>query len=228
MPQRTFVLGDIHGHLGALEQCLLKSGFNKQKDLLIQIGDVSDRGPDTAIVVEKLLTIPHLIAIRGNHDEWTGEWICDGQIPPRWLKNGGQETFDSYESAQHLDLKKHQHFFGETQQDYYVDEQNRIFVHGGFSDPRGPAYDTPSTNCRWDRSLWETALGARGSEIKPSVLSQFSEIFIGHTPTTRWQTDLPMKAQNVWNVDTGAAVGGKLTIMNVHTKEYWQSDTIAN
>jgi serine/threonine protein phosphatase 1 len=31
----------------------------------------------------------------------------------------------------------------------------------------------------------------------------------------------------VWNIDTGAGWSGKLTIMNVDTKEYWQSDLIS-
>jgi serine/threonine protein phosphatase 1 len=35
----------------------------------------------------------------------------------------------------------------------------------------------------------------------------------------------PMTYGGIWNVDTGGgAVGGKVTIMDVSTKEYWQSD----
>ena len=29
---------------------------------------------------------------------------------------------------------------------------------------------------------------------------------------------------NVWNLDTGAGWSGKLTIMDVNSKEYWQAD----
>ena len=35
-----------------------------------------------------------------------------------------------------------------------------------------------------------------------------------------------MKAANIWNLDTGAGFEGKLTIMNVDTKEYYQSDKL--
>jgi hypothetical protein len=31
---------------------------------------------------------------------------------------------------------------------------------------------------------------------------------------------------NVWNVDTGAAFKGPLTIMDVDTKEFWQSEPL--
>ncbi len=33
-----------------------------------------------------------------------------------------------------------------------------------------------------------------------------------------------MQAANIWNLDTGAGFKGKLTIMDVTTKEYFQSD----
>ncbi|MEK6563466.1 MAG: hypothetical protein AABZ65_00350 [Candidatus Omnitrophota bacterium] len=34
----------------------------------------------------------------------------------------------------------------------------------------------------------------------------------------------PIHVCNVWNIDTGAGWSGKLTIIDVDTKEYWQSD----
>jgi serine/threonine protein phosphatase 1 len=39
-----------------------------------------------------------------------------------------------------------------------------------------------------------------------------------------WKTEKPMQAVNVLNMDTGARRGGKLTILDAHTKEYYQSD----
>jgi len=35
-----------------------------------------------------------------------------------------------------------------------------------------------------------------------------------------------MQACNVWNIDTGAAFNGRLTGINVETKQYWQSDIV--
>lgn len=43
----------------------------------------------------------------------------------------------------------------------------------------------------------------------------FKEIYIGHTPTTKWGTDKPLRALNVLNLDTGAGHWGRLTIMDV-------------
>lgn len=38
----------------------------------------------------------------------------------------------------------------------------------------------------------------------------------------------PVRSSNVWNLDQGAGYEGKLTIMDVDTHEYWQSDIISD
>jgi len=55
---------------------------------------------------------------------------------------------------------------------------------------------------------------------------KFKEIYIGHTATTAWDKDTPMQAGNIWNLDTGAGFKGRLTIMDIDTKEFWQSDPV--
>ena len=80
--------------------------------------------------------------------------------------------------------------------------------------------------------MWEAALLAE--HIAPEILKKeppqrfthYKEIFIGHTPTTNYKQDTPMKAYKVYNVDTGAAFKGKLTMMDIATKEFWQSDAL--
>jgi serine/threonine protein phosphatase 1 len=59
------------------------------------------------------------------------------------------------------------------------------------------------------------------------MATAFDEIYLGHTPTTNWQTDQPMKAFNIYNLDTGAGHSGRLTIMDIDSKAYWQSDPMA-
>ena len=51
----------------------------------------------------------------------------------------------------------------------------------------------------------------------------YKNVFIGHTGLIQ---GIPEKAVNVWNLDTNAGWGNKLTIMDVDTEEYWQSDLI--
>lgn len=75
--------------------------------------------------------------------------------------------------------------------------------------------------------LWLEAISCLSESLAKTsygTIPNFKEIYIGHTPTTNWQTDRPMNAFNLYNMDTDAGNGGRLTIMDVDTKEYWQSD----
>jgi serine/threonine protein phosphatase 1 len=54
----------------------------------------------------------------------------------------------------------------------------------------------------------------------------YHEIYIGHTPVTKIGKTVPVHKACVWNMDTGAAFMGPLTIMDVDTKEFWQSDPL--
>ena len=67
---------------------------------------------------------------------------------------------------------------------------------------------------------------SESDEKYPKRLKLFSEIYIGHTPVTRIGHTKPVNVANVWNVDTGAAFKGPLTIMDIDTKEIWQSDPV--
>ncbi|MEM7297187.1 MAG: metallophosphoesterase [Bacteroidota bacterium] len=223
MAGRVMVMGDIHGNLRAFDQCMERCRFDNDQDVLIQLGDVSDRLPDTALVVERLLNLNNLVAIRGNHDEWVRSWFETNTPDPSWLVNGGQPTLDSYRRYEgNMDM--HKSFFSD-QKNYHIDVKGRIFVHGGFTHPKGPAYDLIVSQCLWDRSLWKEALMGKDLNKRPAILSGFREIYIGHTPTLNWFQEQPMNAFNVWNLDTGAGhPSGRLSIIDIETKEYWQSD----
>ena len=60
----------------------------------------------------------------------------------------------------------------------------------------------------------------------PNRLKLYKEIYIGHTPVTKINETVPVNKASVWNVDTGAAFKGKLSIIDVATKEFWQSDNL--
>ena len=65
-----------------------------------------------------------------------------------------------------------------------------------------------------------------GDEYYPKRLALFNEIYIGHTPVTRIGKDKPTCFANVCNVDTGAAFMGKLSLLDVYSKELVQSDPV--
>jgi serine/threonine protein phosphatase 1 len=67
---------------------------------------------------------------------------------------------------------------------------------------------------------------SKDSSLYPKRLQLYREIYIGHTPTTNYDKDTPMRACNVWNIDTGAAFTGKVSVMEVETKNLAQSDIV--
>ena len=104
----------------------------------------------------------------------------------------------------------------------WLELEGRLFVHGGF-DPEIPLAKQSAEFLMWDRELLDLAWKFKWLGRTKSF-SGYKDIFVGHTTTEQYRTLEPVHACNVWDLDTGAGWSGKLTIMNVKTKKYWQSD----
>ena len=230
---RTLVIGDIHGGYKGLLQALKRAEVT-DKDTLIFLGDYVDGWSESAQLIDfliKLAVKQPCIFIRGNHDLWCGLWLDKGATNPIWLAHGGEGTIQSYIHTSLLTSDPHRSFF-KNLKDYYIDEQNRLFVHAGFTSMHGVGKETYESNYYWDRTLWEAALLADKidkdilEKTPPQRFCHYQEIYIGHTPTTNYDLDTPIQAHNLWNVDTGAGFTGKVTILDIDTKQYWQSDSL--
>lgn len=255
--QRTFVIGDIHGAHSALLQCLEQSKFDYNSDRLICLGDICDRRPEVRECVDELLKIKHLFAILGNHDKWALDWMMESKSNEYdrfwsnhdqeiWKGQGGSFTIESYVDGV---PESHLEFFSRAK--YYHIEKNRLFVHGGI-DHRFPPENQNPEDFLWDRNLVYTALESCTSGEK---LTNFDEVFVGHTPTISFfpgelpesastgistssekfsskeprggRNDVPILLSNVWLIDTGAGwPGGRLSMMDVESKEVFQSDVL--
>jgi serine/threonine protein phosphatase 1 len=60
---KTFVIGDIHGNIRALQQVLIRANVDKEEDTVILLGDYCDGHRFTAEVVEEILTIKNRIIV---------------------------------------------------------------------------------------------------------------------------------------------------------------------
>jgi len=208
---KQFVIGDIHGNYKALLQCIERSKIDKEKDVLISLGDVADSYPQVKECFDELMAFKKLIFILGNHDMWLYDWMNYGWIPRAWTDQGGKASISS---LSHMDQTPYLNFLLKGRK-FYLDNKNRLFVHGGVR--RGvPIKEQDINYLLWDRSLI-------GNEVP---IEEYSEVFIGHTTTERFGILEPMRFGNVWALDQGAGWSGKLTIMDVNTKEYWQSDLV--
>lgn len=218
---RTFVLGDSHGAYRAFLQVMERSAFNYEEDRLICLGDVSDGWPEVPELVEEILKIKHLIWVRGNHDQWLKDFLKEGKQPDVWVLQGGAYTRDSYLFRRPELREKHLAFLRHTPF-YYVDDQNRLFVHGGF-EPGVPMEKQDKMVLMWDRRLWDNR---NNSETKRVPILQFKEVYVGHTSIYRF-SHKPIQNGNVWFMDTGGGWEGVLSLMDIDTKEIFQSDVVA-
>jgi len=218
---RTLVLGDVHGGHRALIQVLERCNFDPAGDRVVFLGDVADGWPETPACIDELLRIPNLVHLLGNHDAWLLQWLREPYPPPYWLEQGGQATIDAYCGTRCKVPFAHLRYL-ETARHWFQDG-DRMFVHAGWDwyfNPH-PAKADPD-ELIWDRDMWKTAVLR-----KTGQLTMFREVFIGHSTTTRAGSTVPLQRCEIWNVDTGGGFEGRLSILDADTKEYWQSDVVA-
>lgn len=229
---RTLVIGDIHGSYKALKQILERAEVTLN-DQLIFLGDYVDGWGQSPEVINYLMQLKHThncIFIRGNHDDLLMSWLKTGEYNELWFNHGGRITTEKYNLLSQ-DVIEKQIAFLEDLQEYHLDAYNRLFIHAGFTSLNGIKHEHFRRLFFWDRTLWETALSLDKSlEVDdpqyPKRFTHYKEIFIGHTPVTRIGKTTPVQMANIWNVDTGAAFKGPLTILDADTKEFWQSDLV--
>ena len=147
---RTLVIGDIHGGYKALIQVLERAQVTTE-DKLVFLGDYVDGWSESAQTIQKLIELSvsnECVFIRGNHDLWCGLWIDKGVTNPVWLAHGGKETITSYIQSGYVVNPNHKAFFLEQLQNYYIDKENRLFLHAGFTSMHGVGscllYTSPS------------------------------------------------------------------------------------
>lgn len=229
---KIFCIGDIHGGYKGLLQVLKRSKFDKNNDVLISLGDLCDGWSETPEVIEKLMTIKNLIHVKGNHDEWLiNHLLFEDNFTYEsayhlWIQQGGVSTIKAYIRRPEL-RSKHSDFLLKSKR-YYVDDNNNLFVHAGINlatavdSDLQKAYNTYST----DRNMWRSAYaGINSSNV-------YNHIYIGHSPTINFPQEddsqfKPMTRFNITNIDTGAGYGKKLSMINLETKELFQSDNLS-
>ncbi|MBR9855350.1 MAG: serine/threonine protein phosphatase [Algicola sp.] len=229
---RTLVVGDIHSGVRALEQVMERAKVSSS-DHIIFLGDYVDAWSTAVETIDFLIQLKSdskCTFIRGNHDELCRAWLMDQKENPQWLAHGGAATKNSYLSADKDKWKLHLKFYEELK-NYYLAGDNRLYLHAGYTNLKGIDFEYFEQSFYWDRTLWELATAldpglTPDSPKFPKRLTHYKEVFIGHTPLSKTGFVQPEQRANVWNVDTGAAFMGGLTMLDVETKEFWQSDPV--
>lgn len=242
----TWVFGDVHGAYKALVQIFERAKI-KKGDTIISLGDICDGWSEVFECVELLTSMQkdyNMIFCKGNHDDWFNTFIKRNRHPQGWLQ-GGDGTLKSYcknlskefvltDNSFFTNLlesdipESHRNFFNK-QLNYYKDDNGNIFVHGGFNRHFLLRNQFDDSIFYWDRDLWSSAMSHTQIDAPFKIKEECKNVFIGHTTTMMWKSDRPIRAgKKIWNLDTGAGFNGKLTIMDVDTHEYYQSDNVQN
>ena len=228
---RKFVLGDVHGGYKSMMQVFERSGIDYKNDLIISVGDICDGWPEVPECFEELFKFENFKYMLGNHDDWTLMWMngkfnfnsMSDMQARSWLAHGGEATLSAYTNEKNYDfLKKHKEFLENEAMLYYVDDENRWFSHAGW-DPL--TSKQVKNDYIWSRDFW------RGMYDGRNFAKDYEQVFIGHTPTINFPDNKhdcrePIHRKNVWNVDTGACYTGRVTLMDIDTFEYYQSDDV--
>jgi serine/threonine protein phosphatase 1 len=225
---RAYAIGDIHGRLDLLTLLLAKveadiAARPNKRNFIIFLGDLIDRGADSAGVVERLRTYrpanARTIFLAGNHEEVLLNILNgDASILPSWLKFGGAECAQSYglepdslrqiEEGAAADLvrakvpRAHREFlesFGDT-----FSFGDYLFVHAGIRPGIG-IEQQDRYDLRW---------------IREPFLSDAKEhgVMVVHGHTIVPQVE---ERPNRIAIDTGAYASGVLTALAIEDGERW-------
>ena len=98
---KTFIIGDIHGCAKALERLLIKLRPNEDRDRLILLGDLFDRGPDSFEVFRMAVDLAGMFGenfclLRGNHEDYLLREKLSFAQRLTWNRVGRQATVRSF------------------------------------------------------------------------------------------------------------------------------------
>ncbi len=187
----TYVISDIHGRYDKLNKLLQIIGL-KDTDTLYILGDVLDRGKQPITTIRKLMEMPNVVCILGNHElmalpcleflmqEITGASVdrLDEDMIEQlqvWQWNGSQSTIEEFGQLDMAGKKAVIEFIKDFEIYAEVTAGGRkyLLVHAGLGDfsPEKKMEDYTLHELVWERVDYET--------------QYFEDVYVvtGHTPT---------------------------------------------
>lgn len=207
---RIYAIGDVHGCAAAHAAILDRIAEDYvtrpvAEALVIHMGDLIDRGPDSAAVLDRASRLAPtgkaFVNLRGNHEELCLAALTQGgEAAAVWLRNGGESCLANWGVPPNAPPSDWPSYVPPNQMAVLEGEQTSyrrggyVFVHAGIR-PGVPLADQDPHDMVWIREpflSWPDRLEA--------------VVVHGHTPKDR-----PQVRVHRIGIDTGAVYGGKLT-----------------
>ena len=228
MFKRILAIGDIHGQYNKLINLWEQIDYNDNEDFLVFLGDYIDRGEYPIECLSFVRDLVHnnknVHALLGNHEDMFMEYYDDNELHNTnnyydWVRkcNGGDITlrkFQEHMISYPSEMNDIIDFIYNDLKYINNDIPNVLFVHAGVN-PR--TYHLGKQNpfdLLWIRN--EFLNNYHGDDL----------IVVGHTPVQMVDGDNQplLLDNNIVMLDTGSFVpDGKITCMDIKTKEYWQA-----
>lgn len=233
----TYVISDIHGQYDMFIELLDKIQF-QNTDTLYILGDILDRGPHPIKTLMKLMEMPNVICIVGNHEymaleclEFLIKEITDTSIEEldekmldnlvTWQYNGSKSTIDEFRQLDSETRRDVIDFIKDflIYEEIAVNGKNYLLVHAGLGNylPDKDIEDYSIHELIWTRADYD--------------VQYFKNTYVvtGHTPTQTIEDNLHpgyiYQRNNHIAIDCGASyLGGRLAALCLDTgKEYYSS-----
>lgn len=200
VPTTYFVIPDLHGRYDALQAYLRASGFADAEgkvlpgeSVLLQLGDLIDRGPQSRVCVQTFIDLQaqapqRVIVLKGNHEAWALASAWDPKAKALWLRNGGSATLNDYEGHEALLEPGGSHYAWLEKLPLYHVDQNVLFCHAGLGAVRNGKLDPEGL-------LWDRPPLSRGP---------YRAVVSGHTPTSSGCIE---EKQGIFSCDIGLGHG---------------------
>jgi len=208
-----YAIGDVHGRLDLLQRMIEEVDADSHdavdRPVLVILGDMIDRGPRSAQVVDLILELRRdrpVVALMGNHERSMLDFVRAPRPAHPWLRNGGDETLRSYgatdlETLDARGLQKliaavipHEHVSFFNSLPLAAESTSYFFSHAGIR-PEAPLNRQSLEDVLWRRD----GMGQDYSRVPKLVVH-------GHQAL-----DKPSIGLRRINVDTGAHATGKLS-----------------
>ncbi|GIO04530.1 serine/threonine protein phosphatase [Brevibacillus reuszeri] len=197
-----FVVGDVHACLHTFQE-LLNRYWNPETEVLIQLGDLVDRGSDTPGSLQFAKKLwqqysPHVVFLKGNHEYEFNQHIENGPNQ-YWLPQCGYETLAQLQDAK-MDVQEVAAWIKSLP---LIWENEHILIsHAGISaQTDDPLCEDNPLGVLWNRT--------------PLANIQKLQV-IGHTPCKSGHPEYS-EVSHSWNIDTAAYQNIALSALRLST-----------